>query len=428
MNRPIYPIWLLAALSCLGTKEKARGDSGAIQMFFRLVGSDVRSDSVAWCAAFVGACFERVGIRSTRSLMAKSYLSFGKHISEPRVGAVAVFNRTKDPAFGHVAFVLRWTDSSVYILGGNQTDAVTIERRARSSVVEYRWPSEDPAPTVEFDRALPAILAAEGGWSDHPEDTGGATMKGVTIGRYSEYLGRKATKEELRNISDQELREIYLRYYWFAAWCDLMPWPFNLVNFDTAVNHGPGDAARFGQQAVGAIVDGEIGPNTLDAIAKAGPLEIAEYFKIRERDYRSLRSFPTFGKGWLNRLANLRAYINRFDADAPVRETAEVAEPAPVLEVPAQIEKVEDMKIEAPKWWLNSKTVWGNIIAALSYIVPFIATLFGFPITVDDVQLVGNVGISLIESVGLLIGLAISTYGRFRAVQPIERKPFTFAL
>jgi lysozyme family protein len=36
----------------------------------------------------------------------------------------------------------------------------------------------------EFERALQRVLAHEGGFSNHPKDPGGATMKGVTQATY----------------------------------------------------------------------------------------------------------------------------------------------------------------------------------------------------------------------------------------------------
>lgn len=52
---------------------------------------------------------------------------------------------------------------------------------------------------------VPTILKWEGGWANDPLDQGGATMKGVTIGTYTEYCRRKGRPpEQLRNISEAE--------------------------------------------------------------------------------------------------------------------------------------------------------------------------------------------------------------------------------
>lgn len=53
----------------------------------------------------------------------------------------------------------------------------------------------------------------EGGWADHPSDNGGPTMRGITIGTYSKWLGRKATKAELKALSAATATLIYQRQY-----------------------------------------------------------------------------------------------------------------------------------------------------------------------------------------------------------------------
>ena len=65
---------------------------------------------------------------------------------------------------------------------------------------------------------------------------------------------------------------------------------------------------------VGATPDGAIGPATLAAVTKltqsrvAGLSTLVDTFQNALRDYyRSLPTFPTFGKGWLNRAADVEA-------------------------------------------------------------------------------------------------------------------------
>ena len=38
-----------------------------------------------------------------------------------------------------------------------------------------------------FAACLAQVLLSEGGWSDHPADPGGATMKGITLATYRKY-------------------------------------------------------------------------------------------------------------------------------------------------------------------------------------------------------------------------------------------------
>lgn len=156
---------------------------------------------------------------------------------------------------------------------------------------------------ANFPVCLDTILLYEGGWSDNPKDPGGATMKGVTLETYSNYLGRPATKDELHAISDEELEDIYRSGYWAPIKGDDLPSGVDLMTFNASVNSGPSRGAKLLQEAVGVPQDGAIGPQTLAATnAQDDQLTISRYADAHEAYYRSLSTFDDFGKGWLNRL------------------------------------------------------------------------------------------------------------------------------
>ena len=153
-----------------------------------------------------------------------------------------------------------------------------------------------------FERCLKFVLHHEGGWSDHPRDPGGATMKGVTIAVYKEYLGREVSKEELRAIPDAHLHDLYRTRYWDKARCDELAPGVDLSVFDLAVNGGPGRAAKLLQRCVGAVEDGAIGPKTMSAISAVPAKELIIRFADTRREfYKGLKAFETFGRGWLRR-------------------------------------------------------------------------------------------------------------------------------
>ena len=154
-----------------------------------------------------------------------------------------------------------------------------------------------------FDAALAAVLKHEGGWADHPADPGGATMKGVTLKTYSDWLGRPASKEELRNIPDDHLKTIYKTRYWDAVRGDDLPSGLDHAVFDLAVNSGPGRAVRMLQSAVGATPDGALGPKTLAAVKAQDTVTLIDtYQRNRQRFLEALPTFATFGKGWTRRV------------------------------------------------------------------------------------------------------------------------------
>ena len=178
-----------------------------------------------------------------------------------------------------------------------------------------------------FERCLAEVLKHEGGWADHPKDPGGATMKGVTIGTFAQFKGRKVSKDELRAISDADLRAIYRRKYWDVVRGDDLPSGLDFVAFDAAVNSGPARGARWLQQGLGVNPDGKIGPETL-AFARAANvrLTIANAIQARLTFLRSLRTWGTFGKGWQRRVDDVKAKALEMST---AKATAPPAMPAP---------------------------------------------------------------------------------------------------
>lgn len=142
--------WMSIAWSQVGVHETPGPAATAeIVAFFRDAGHpEIISDETAWCAGFVGACLERAGIRCTRSLMARSYLSFGTEvpIDAPRIGAIAVFKRGSDPSAGHVGFVAGFTEDTILVLGGNQSDGVNTKHFPRTDLLALRWPGAAVSP------------------------------------------------------------------------------------------------------------------------------------------------------------------------------------------------------------------------------------------------------------------------------------------
>ncbi len=160
-----------------------------------------------------------------------------------------------------------------------------------------------------FETALSLVLVHEGGWADHPSDPGGATMKGVTLGTYSSWLGRAISKQELRAIPDAHLEAIYRENYWQRCRCDELPPGVDYAVFDAAVNSGPKRAAQWLQRVSGAVIDGEIGPATIAAVQRLDDdRTINALCDVRLRFLQGLKNWPVFGKGWARRVAEVRKH------------------------------------------------------------------------------------------------------------------------
>ncbi len=167
---------------------------------------------------------------------------------------------------------------------------------------------------ANFAKCLPMVLKHEGGFVNHPKDPGGATNKGVTIGTLKR-LGIDVDGDgdsdivDLRNLRQSDLERVYRLFYWDAVRADHLPSGMDYAVFDFAVNSGPARAAKHLQKVIGVEQDGDIGPQTLAAVAKADPQDVVNAIcDSRLRFMRGLtKLWPTFGKGWSRRVAEVRA-------------------------------------------------------------------------------------------------------------------------
>lgn len=158
---------------------------------------------------------------------------------------------------------------------------------------------------ANFPGELSDELVFEGGWSDNPADPGGATNFGITLATLTIWLGRQATIADLKGMSVATRTAIYHTMFWRTVDGDGLPSGLDLVIFDMSVNGGPPRAAKMIQDIVSTTPDGDIGPKTIAAITAYGDTRglISLYTASRQAFYRSLPQFPTFGTGWLARVA-----------------------------------------------------------------------------------------------------------------------------
>lgn len=156
---------------------------------------------------------------------------------------------------------------------------------------------------MTFAACLPIILNSEGALVDDAEDPGGWTNRGITIATLSDWLGRTATPDDIRNLTEATAAAIYQADYYNASHACDCPAGVDLMVFDEATNQGVGRAVRSAQAAAGVPVDGQFGPATRDAVNAAEPVALINAISAdRDAFYRRLPTFPHFGAGWISRL------------------------------------------------------------------------------------------------------------------------------
>lgn len=168
-------------------------------------------------------------------------------------------------------------------------------------------------------KAFEFVKIDEGEFSDDLEDNGGPTRLGITIFDYADWnhLGKvpqrgtaafTAMRERVRNMSERECTDIYRAKYWLPVNADSLPLGLDYWQFDCGLLNGVITANRWLQNVVGVVQDGQIGPKTLAALQqKDSKMVLTGIETLRRRRLRSLPDWPTFGRGWTNRVNKAKA-------------------------------------------------------------------------------------------------------------------------
>ncbi|WP_394890509.1 glycosyl hydrolase 108 family protein [Mesorhizobium sp. AaZ16] len=191
--------------------------------------------------------------------------------------------------------------------------------------------------TTQFARVQPIVDKWEGGYVDHPADPGGATNMGITLATLARWRGGPVSKAQVRALTRTEAWQIMKAFYYDIIRGDDLPLPLCAAAHNAAVLHGPSRGATFLQtaisrQGIAIEIDGAIGKETLAAVAKVDLRRVvADFFAIQEQFLRGLHHFPTFGKGWMNRLEDVRMAANALVTASPSIEVADDIPIAPDL-------------------------------------------------------------------------------------------------
>ena len=152
-----------------------------------------------------------------------------------------------------------------------------------------------------FPACLVFTLGAEGGFVDNPQDPGGATNMGITRATYEAWVGHPVTVEAMKSLPENVAAQIYRANYWNAVNGDGLPAGIDLMVFDFGVNAGTGTSAKRLQSFLGVTQDGDIGPQTLEAVKGYEPALLIKWLGASQQTYYRSLNMPEFLDGWLNR-------------------------------------------------------------------------------------------------------------------------------
>ncbi len=180
-----------------------------------------------------------------------------------------------------------------------------------------------------FSSALAWLLRpdVEGGEVNHPADRGGHTKYGIADAADGKKDGMADLDRDglpdiaIRDLTPAHTELFYRANYWLPARCDRVDSVCPLIAialFDGAVHHGPGRSVRQLQQALGILVDGVLGPQTLRVLAAKTGRDGSRALLLGLLEIRAsymlgiVRKDPSQWAnawGWVNRLLRLQSYL-----------------------------------------------------------------------------------------------------------------------
>ena len=151
--------------------------------------------------------------------------------------------------------------------------------------------------------------ATKRGFVNDPNDNGGATMVGITIGTYRSYCRYRGWKtpsvQDLKNLPYKTWRDIVYTMYWNK-------WKADTINDQTTANmvvdwvwHSGAATIKKVQALLNVTADGIVGPKTITALNNAKDINNKIYQSRKAYFEAIVKKNPSqkkWLKGWMNRL------------------------------------------------------------------------------------------------------------------------------
>jgi uncharacterized protein (TIGR02594 family) len=142
------PTWIGIAQAEVGTKEISGSKHNPRIIEYHSTTGKFSDDETPWCASFVNWVMQKAGYQGTNSALALSWQSWGKKLTKPAYGSIAVFSWGGGK--GHVGFVVGKSGNNIQVLGGNQSNQVNVTSFGTSQVVAYVVPDNYEVPESAY--------------------------------------------------------------------------------------------------------------------------------------------------------------------------------------------------------------------------------------------------------------------------------------
>lgn len=169
---------------------------------------------------------------------------------------------------------------------------------------------------ARIEASIEYVLANEGGYTNDPQDAGGATNWGITHADLAKWRKAPVSNQDVKDMTKAEAEEIYKAYYWSPLNLDGVD-DQNIATciFDTGVNRGIYIGGSYAQKVCNELggnlaVDGKIGHLSLGSLNTLKRRDfITDYYTLVKAGYDAIvASHPSqrvFYKGWMARARKL---------------------------------------------------------------------------------------------------------------------------
>lgn len=171
---------------------------------------------------------------------------------------------------------------------------------------------------MNYDEAFNRVIGHEGKYqcdrNDRGNWTSGIVGRGQLKGTKYGISAMSYPSLDIKNLTLTQAKDIYRKDFWQRVKGDELHFALAYQLFDSAVNHGIGNAIRFLQRAVGVIDDGQVGSITLGAINRMPVNDILKLFNAERIEFSTrISTFGRYGSGWMNRVAQNLRYASKDD-------------------------------------------------------------------------------------------------------------------
>ena len=156
------PRVLVQAVKLIGTKEIVGKEHNPTIMFWAKelkLSSIYNADEIPWCGLFIAYCCKMAGLDVVdKPLWALSWSNWGNPVSEPMLGDILTFKRNGG---GHVGIYVGEDLTHFHVLGGNQGNAVSVSRIAKSRLFKARrtaWKIAQPVNVRKVHLAPKGVM------------------------------------------------------------------------------------------------------------------------------------------------------------------------------------------------------------------------------------------------------------------------------